>query len=125
MSHISLRALAFHARTTALPQVPAEARPIEAVCTPLDETAAAEDSSRVQSDSKVQELVLWALICPCSYLPVQMQVPIRARSGTGLFPPLVTSSAPQPPSVAWPDAMSPEGEHQKIVAEMASALDAS
>jgi hypothetical protein len=125
LSHISLRALGFHAWTTALPQVPAEARAIEAVCATLDETAAAEDSSRVQSDSEVQELVLWVLICPWSYLPVQMQVPIKARSGTGHFPPVATSSAPQPPSVAWPDATSPEGKHQKIVAEMASALDAS
>ncbi len=116
----------FHARTTAPPQVPAEARrPIEAVCATLDETAAAEDSSRVKSDSEVQELGLWVLPCPCSYLPVQMQVPIRARSGTGHFPPPATSSARQPPLVAWPDAKSPEGEHQKIVAEMASALDAS
>jgi hypothetical protein len=114
------------AHFTGLSQVPAEARAIEAVGETLDETAAAEDSICVQSDSAVRELGLWVLLCPCAYLPVQTQVPTRASSGTGHLPPQATSSARQPPSVAWPDATSPEGEHQKIIiAEMASAVDAS
>jgi hypothetical protein len=106
--------------------VPADARVIEAVGATLDETAAAEDSICVQSDSEVHGLNLWALLCPYVYLPVQTQVPTGASSGTRHLPPPATSSARQPPSVAWPDATSPEGEHYKIIiAEMASALDAS
>ena len=126
MSHISLRARGFHAWTTALPQVPAEARAIEAVGATLDETAASEDSICFQSDSQVHELGLWVLLCPFAYLPVQTQVPTGASSGTGHLPSAATSSARQPPSVAWPDATSPEGERQKtIISEMASASDTS
>ena len=128
--HISLCTLVNVPRTaarfTGLPQVPADARVIEAVGATLDETAAAEDSICVQGDSEVQELDLRVLLCPCAYLPVQTQVPTRASSGTGHLPPPAASSACQPPSVAWPDVTSPEGEHQNIIiAEMASALDTS
>ena len=129
-SHVSLCALVYVPRTTArftgLPQVPAEARAIEAVGATLDETAAAEDSICVQTDSEVQELGLWVPVCPYAYLLVQTQVPTGASSGTGRLPPPAASSACQPPSVAWPDVTSPEGEHQNIIiAEMASALDMS
>ncbi len=76
-SHVSLCALVYGARTTArftgLPQVPAEARAIEAVGATLDETAAAEDSICVQGDSEVQELDLRVLLCPCAYLPVVIE----------------------------------------------------
>ena len=128
--HISLCTLVNVPRTaarfTGLPQVPADARVIEAVGATLDETAAAEDSICVQSDSEVQELGLWVPVCPCAYLLVQTQVPTGASGGTGHLPPPAASSACQPPSVAWPDVTSPEGEHQSIIiAEMASALDTS
>ena len=115
------------ARFTGLPQVPAEARAVEAVGATLDETTAAEDSMCVRSDSEVQERFgLWVPPCPCAYMPVRTQVPTGASSGTRHLPPPATSSVRQPPSVAWPDATSPEGEHYKIIiAEMASALDAS
>ena len=56
---------------------------------------------------------------------MQMQVPTIASSGTGHLPPQATSRARQPLSVAWPDVVSPEVEHEKTIAEMASALDAS
>ena len=73
-SRISLCALVNVPRTvarfTGLPQVPADARVIEAVGATLDETAAAEDSICVQGDSAVQELDLRVLLCPCAYLPV-------------------------------------------------------
>jgi hypothetical protein len=129
-SRISLCALVNVPRTaarfTGLPQVPADARVIEAVGATLDETAAAEDSICVQSDSEVQELGLWVPVCPCAYLLVQTQVPTGASGSTGHLPPPAASSACQPPSVAWPDVTSPEGEHQSIIiAEMASALDTS
>ncbi len=129
-SRVSLCALVYVPRTTArftgLPQVPAEARAIEAVGATLDETAASEDSICFQSDSQVHELGLWVLLCPFAYLPVQTQVPTGASSGTGHLPSAATSSARQPPSVAWPDATSPEGERQKtIISEMASASDTS
>ena len=116
------------ARFTGLPQVPAEAGAVEAVgAATLDETTAAEDSMCVRSDSEVQERFgLWVPPCPCAYMPVRTQVPTGASSGARHLPPPATSSARQPPSVAWPDATSPEGEHYKIIiAEMASALDAS
>jgi hypothetical protein len=125
-----LCALAYRALTTArcmgLPQVPAEAGAVEAVGATLDETAAAEDSSCVQSDSEVQEsrFGLCVLLCPCAYHPVQTQDPTGASSGTGHIPPQA-SRARQPPSVALPDGTSPEAEHENTIAEMGSALDAS
>jgi hypothetical protein len=108
--------------------VPAEAGAVEAVgAATIDETTAAEDSTCAQRDSEVQERFgLWVPLCPCAYMLVRTQVPTGASSGTRHLPPPATSSARQPPSIAWPDATSPEGKHYKIIiAEMVSALDAS